>query len=150
MDSEFQPGTDARCSVKQPQSIAAVLVAGMLAVVGPAVFLWTTDLRESQKQQATAIAITGGHPDRAPRLLRHYGCTGCHTVPGINGADGQTGGPLTDMAKRVYVAGQLGNNTDNLVKWIVNPQSFSPQVAMPITGVTEAEARDIAAYLYSH
>jgi cytochrome c1 len=31
---------------------------------------------------------------------------------------------------------------------IVNPKQFTPQTAMPITGISEREARDVAAYLY--
>jgi cytochrome c len=43
----------------------------------------------------------------------------------------------------------ISNTPDNLVQWIVSPQSFSPQSAMPATGITEAEARDVATFLYS-
>jgi mono/diheme cytochrome c family protein len=35
------------------------------------------------------------------------------------------------------------------VRWIVSPQTFSPRSAMPATGISEAEARDVAAWLYS-
>ena len=49
----------------------------------------------------------------------------------------------------VYVGGVVTNSPDNLIKWILSPQAFSPRSAMPATGITEAEARDIAAYLYS-
>jgi cytochrome c1 len=93
--------------------------------------------------------MTLGDPDRAPELFRRYGCSGCHTVPGIPGADGQTGTPLTELSKRVYIAGVLENRPDNLIAWIVSPRSFSPQTAMPATGISEQEARDVAAYLYA-
>ncbi|MGO4835141.1 cytochrome c family protein, partial [Rhizobiaceae sp. 2RAB30] len=69
--------------------------------------------------------------------------------PGIPGADGQVGAPLTEYSKRVYIAGMLENRPDNLVAWIVSPQSFSQQTAMPDTGVSKQEARDVAAYLYA-
>jgi cytochrome c1 len=36
-----------------------------------------------------------------------------------------------------------------MVRWIVNPPFIDPLTAMPATGITEAEARDVAAYLYS-
>ncbi|TGV62302.1 c-type cytochrome, partial [Mesorhizobium sp. M00.F.Ca.ET.158.01.1.1] len=78
-----------------------------------------------------------------------YGCSGCHTIPGIEGADGQTGAPLTELSKRVYIAGVLENRPDNLVAWIVSPKTFSPRTAMPVTGISEREARDLAAYLYA-
>ena len=93
--------------------------------------------------------MTAGEPWRAPRIIRRYGCAGCHTISGIPGGDGQVGGPLTDIRHRVYVGGVLPNSADNLVHWIVAPQAFSPRTAMPATGISEAEARDVAAYLYS-
>jgi cytochrome c2 len=34
------------------------------------------------------------------------------------------------------------------VRWIVDPKQFSQKTAMPVTGIKEGEARDIAAYLY--
>jgi cytochrome c1 len=74
---------------------------------------------------------------------------GCHTIPGIPGGDGKVGGPLADIRQRVYVGGVLTNTPNNLIQWIVSPQVFSPRSAMPATGISEPEARDIAAYLYS-
>lgn len=102
-----------------------------------------------QQSEAVARAMTGGEPSHAPLVIRRYGCAGCHTISGIPGGDGQVGGPLTDIRHRVYVGGVLPNSADNLVNWIVAPQAFSPRTAMPATGISEAEARDVAAYLYS-
>jgi mono/diheme cytochrome c family protein len=93
--------------------------------------------------------MTGGDLARAPAIIRRYGCAGCHTIPGIPGGDGQVGGPLSDIKRRVYVGGVVTNSPDNLVRWIVSPQIFSPRSAMPATGISEAEARDVAAWLYS-
>jgi cytochrome c len=96
-----------------------------------------------------ARAISGGDPHRAPGLIRRYGCGGCHTIPGIPGADGQVGPPLSDLIHRVYIGGVAVNSPDALTKWIVSPQQFSPRSAMPATGISEVEARDVVAYLYS-
>ena len=41
------------------------------------------------------------------------------------------------------------NKPDNLVSWIHDPQMVDSATAMPKTGVTERQARDIAAYLYT-
>jgi cytochrome c2 len=106
-------------------------------------------LRQQSQQQQVAETITGGRIDRASELMRRYGCGGCHTVAGLTGADGQVGPALADLRERVFIGGQVRNTPDNLVRWIVSPQTFSPQSAMPTTGITEAEARDVAAYLYS-
>jgi cytochrome c1 len=43
----------------------------------------------------------------------------------------------------------LYNTPDNLMLWIRNPPGVDPLTAMPDTGVTEGDARDIAAFLYT-
>lgn len=120
-------------------------VAILIAAAGGAGWVW--QMRD--QSSSTAIAMTGGDIARAPDLIRRYGCAGCHTIPGIPGGDGKVGGPLKDIRQRVYVGGVVTNAPDNLVRWIVSPQTFSPRTAMPATGISEAEARDVAAYLYS-
>ena len=40
-----------------------------------------------------------GDARRGPLLVRQYGCGACHVVPGISGAQGQVGPPLTQMAE---------------------------------------------------
>jgi cytochrome c1 len=124
--------------------VAAAVVAGFGALI------ITNMVRDNDTKTAAAVVLTGGDPTRAPALFRRYGCFGCHTIPGIPGADGQTGAPLAGLSKHVYIAGVLENRSDNLVAWIVSPQSFSPQTAMPKTGISEQEAKDLAAYLYAH
>jgi cytochrome c1 len=59
------------------------------------------------------------------------------------------GPPLTMFAHRAYIAGQLPNQPENLVRWIQDPQGVEPGTAMPDLGVTPAVARDMAAYLYT-
>jgi cytochrome c2 len=44
----------------------------------------------------------------------------------------------------------LRNTPVNLVQWVVDPQRFLAGSAMPVTGISEPEARDVAAYLYAH
>ena len=90
-----------------------------------------------------------GRPDRGAELITRYGCGSCHTIPGINRADGLVGPPLTRFGARSYIAGQLPNNADNLQRWISDPQAVEPGTAMPNLGVTAIDAQDIAAYLYT-
>jgi cytochrome c len=99
--------------------------------------------------ERTAMAMTGGDPERAPQLIRKYGCHVCHTIPGVQGARGMVGPPLGTIANRSYLAGNVPNTPENLMKWITDPQAIEPGTAMPDVGVTEQEARDIAAYLYT-
>src|SRR5690554_2458034 len=102
-------------------------------------------LTACEPQEArTAITIAGGDPDHAPALIRNYGCHTCHTVPGVTGANGKVGPPLTRLARRVFLAGTLPNTPQNLITWIEAPQSIEPGTAMPNLGVSEADARHIA------
>jgi cytochrome c1 len=90
-----------------------------------------------------------GDPDRGAKLIAQYGCGSCHEVPGVNGANGLVGPPLTHFGKRSYIAGVLPNNETNLAHWVQSPQQVVPGNAMPDLGVTGIDARDIAAYLLS-
>jgi len=110
----------------------------------------TSSFKEQARRQAIAEALADGNLALAPPIFRRYGCSGCHTIPGIAGADGKVGGPLNQFSQRVYIGGVANNTPENLTAWIVLPQRFSKNSAMPATGVTEAEARHLAAYLYAH
>lgn len=123
-----------------------VLLLGAAIASGTAAATWYWQ----DQSEAIARALSAGEPSRAPDLIRRYGCSGCHTIPGIPGADGQVGASLSDIKRRVYVGGVAFNSPENLVRWIVSPQTFSEHSAMPATGISEAEARDVAAYLYAH
>jgi hypothetical protein len=65
---------------------------------------------ERSQQRVRVVAATGGDPDRAPVIMRRYGCSGCHVVPGVAGARGMVGPSLDGFSKRLYVAGVLVNN----------------------------------------
>jgi cytochrome c1 len=70
-------------------------------------------------------------------------------IPGVPAARGLVGPPLTAWASRAFIAGQLPNRPEHLVRWIQNPQAVEPRTAMPDLGVSLADAQDIAAYLYT-
>ncbi len=99
--------------------------------------------------RSQAALITGGDPQRGREKIRDYGCGACHTIPGVRGANTRVGPPLSGMASRMFVAGLLANNPENMVLWIRHPTAVDPRTAMPDVGVTESDARDIAAYLYT-
>ena len=92
--------------------------------------------------------LSGGNPAQGKALILHFGCGSCHTIKGIASATGSVGPPLQDLKKRVYLGGVVNNTPEQLAKWIVNPRAYASDTAMPAVGVTEAQARDIAAYLY--
>jgi mono/diheme cytochrome c family protein len=96
--------------------------------------------------QADAVPV---EPDanRGKTALRQYACAGCHEIPGITGPAARVGPPLSGIASRQMLGGVLPNSPENLVRWIREPQNVSPLTAMPGLGVTERDARDMAAYL---
>jgi cytochrome c2 len=123
-------------------TLAALVVA---AGAGGAAYAYKRTL----DREARAIALTNGDPSRAPAHILRFGCAGCHEIPGIRGPAGRIGPPLDDIARRVYVAGMVTNTPENMVAWIVDPRAINPKTAMPVTGISQREARDVAAYLYA-
>jgi cytochrome c2 len=104
---------------------------------------------EKQDLYQKAVALTGGDIARGQQAFARYGCGGCHALKGVSGAAGTVGPPLDGVAARGIIGGRLENKPDNLMKWIVDPQAVSPGTAMPRLGVTPADSRDIAAFLYT-
>lgn len=99
--------------------------------------------------EAERFVIPASSANRGRTMIHQYGCAGCHTIPGIAGADGEVGPRLDRVRKQAYIAGVLPNSPQNMVVWIQNPREVDPRTAMPDLGVNEADARDMAAYLYA-
>lgn len=97
----------------------------------------------------TTPKVAGGDPTRGRVALQGYGCEACHAIPGVGNTNAMVGPPLEHFANRRFIAGELSNEPDNLIKWILNPQSVEPGIDMPNLDVSEAAARDMAAYLYT-
>lgn len=96
-----------------------------------------------------ARSAVGGDPVRGARLVVRYGCAACHDIPGVRPRGAQVGPSLEGLATRPFLAGQVRNRPDRLIAWITDPKAIEPGTAMPDLGVSEAEARDIATYLYA-
>jgi cytochrome c2 len=80
-------------------------------------------------------------------LIAATGCGSCHSIPGVPGAGGRVGPPLDNIGSRTVLAGLLPNTPDNMVTWLKAPQAIVPGNAMPSIGLTDDDAKDIAAYL---
>jgi cytochrome c2 len=121
-------------------SIAVLAIAAVAAAL-------TACGREQERHDAEQL--TGGRVARAPDLIDHYGCGSCHSIPGVPGATGTVGPPMDHIASRSYIAGRLPNEPQAMITWLRSPQHFEPATAMPDMGVSESDARDISAYLYT-
>jgi len=128
-------------------SLILAATALILAVVAGLVI--AERIEQAAQVEARAVAITGGDPQAGKARIRAYGCGGCHDIPGVPQAHGKVGPPLGGIGARVYIAGRRANTPANLMDWIAAPHAIDPETAMPTLGVTSAEARDIAAYLYT-
>ncbi|WP_027167919.1 c-type cytochrome [Mesorhizobium sp. WSM3224] len=125
-------------------ALAAVL---LLSAAGAAATLWSERLDRVRHESDIA---TGGVGARAIPIMTANGCSGCHIITGVPGAQGQVGPRLDgSLAGRVFVGGVLANNPVNLIRWIRSAREINPHTAMPSTRITEQQARDIAAYLYA-
>lgn len=102
---------------------------------------------EKALERAARAAGATGDPQKGAEAITKIGCGSCHLIPGIAGANGLVGPPLDHMGRRVYIAGLLRQTPENLARWVRDPQSIVPGNAMPNMGVSEEQARDIAAYL---
>jgi putative membrane protein len=103
----------------------------------------------SNQHDRVARELTGGDPERGPAAIKKYGCDTCHTIPGILTADATVGPPLTQVARRTYLAGRIANTPENMIQWIRHPHSVDDRTLMPEMGVSAQDGRDIAAYLYT-
>jgi cytochrome c len=93
--------------------------------------------------------VQGGNPQQGRQAILKYGCFSCHVITGVRRATGRVGPKLEGIEQQIYIGGVLPNTPENMIQWIQNPQEFSPETAMPDLDVSEPDARDTAAYLYS-
>ena len=87
----------------------------------------------------------GGVATRGKELVDNIGCKGCH-VAGNDIRMRTERGTSYDIAPELsWVGGKA--NADWLFDWLKNPRHYHPNTRMPSLRLTDAEARDIVAYL---
>jgi cytochrome c2 len=136
-------------------SLGLVMVVGACSGVTPPGQPTPTPASETAFGQTAPRILTpapnvNGDPNVSRRLVVAKGCAGCHTIGGVPGATGVIGPNLTNISLRPTIAGEtIPNSPDMLVRWLLDPPSLKPGTTMPRLGLTEAEARDLTAFLYS-
>lgn len=96
-----------------------------------------------------ARTIAGADPERGLAAMRRVGCAACHDIPGIDWPRGRAGPSLKGFGASPMIAGRFPNQPEVLTAWLIDAPSLSPETGMPPMPLTEAEARDVAAWLYS-
>lgn len=118
----------------------AVLLIGLLTTAGCS---RSNDVLEQARE------LTGGEPSRGVAAIGRYGCGSCHEIPGVRRATGTVGPPLAGVARRTYLAGHVSNTPQDMMRWIQHPQQLEQGTAMPEMHVSDSDAKDITAYLYT-
>jgi len=95
--------------------------------------------------------VTSGGADahRGKALIEQAACGACHQIGGIAWPRGRLGPSLVNFNDIGLIAGALPNTPENLAHFIRNAPEAKPGSTMPPMPVTDAEARDVAAYLHS-
>lgn len=88
-------------------------------------------------------------PARGLAAIRESGCGACHTIPGVSWPKGKMGPALDGIADRTLIAGRVPNRPDLLARYVRNAPQLTPGTAMPAMPLSENQARDVAAYLYT-
>ena len=99
--------------------------------------------------QGETEPVPGGHVSVGQNLITQYQCGACHKIPGIPGAGGEAGPSLEHIGRLSYIAGSIPNEPGRMAAWLRDPPAMKPGTTMPSVGVSEAEARHMAAYLYT-
>jgi mono/diheme cytochrome c family protein len=123
-----------------------VAFVNTLPTLSPQAYAQMTQGAAPEPAEAAA-PVRAGDATRGKLALGQYACQACHTIPGITSSSPNVGPPLQGLASRSLIAGRLANTPDNLVLWVRDPKSVKPLTAMPDMGVSELDARDMAAYL---
>jgi cytochrome c1 len=120
------------------------VAAGMVTLV----LSCACDGRGVEARARLGARAPGAAAQAGVAAIQRFDCGVCHDIPGVAGAHGLTAPPLTRFARRSFVGGVLPNTPENLTRWLTNPRAVDPLTAMPTVGMSEQDARDIAAYLY--
>jgi cytochrome c len=93
--------------------------------------------------------MTGGDPEAGKQAIILHDCHSCHAIPGIEGDEHTQGPSLSGWATRKSILKQWPNTPENLENWIRHSEQLRPGTTMKLMSISEKDARDIAAYLYS-
>ena len=94
-------------------------------------------------------SIAGADSGRGRAVIKKVGCAACHEIPGVRWPRGRVGPSLAGFAEQALIAGRFPNQPELLGLWVRNAPALSPQTGMTPMPITEQEARDVAAYLYT-
>jgi cytochrome c len=117
------------------------------ALVGLICALCGTLLSGCQRLSALVPGLDA-NAARGIELTNRYGCASCHEIPGA-AVTGYVGPTMRGVERRAYLAGGLPNTPEQMVELIRFPDRARPGTLMPNLRVSEPDARELAAFLYT-
>src|SRR5216117_127275 len=110
------------------------------------------DAPEAFERWVAAQRVTPPEPsERAAEgkaIFTSRACVGCHAIRGVSA--GVLGPDLTTFgSRRTLAAGLVPNTPANVAAWVKDPGALKPGVKMPVLGLTDDQAKAVAAYLES-
>ena len=106
-------------------------------------------LASACSSQEKPSRVEGGDPERGRLLTQQYQCAACHFIPEVQGTNGDAGPSLQYMGRLSYIAGSIPNQPENMIRFLRNPPAVKPGTLMPALGISEEEARHMAAFMYT-
>lgn len=94
-------------------------------------------------------AMPDADPAAGLAVIERVGCGSCHDIPGLRWPRGRLGPSLVGFADQGLIAGRLPNRPAVLAAYVRNAPALTPGTTMPAMPLSEREARDVAAYLYT-
>lgn len=99
-------------------------------------------VKQEQQPGVQDAAVAAGR-----RKFESQACMNCHAIAGTS-AHGQFGPDLTHVASRKTIgSGAADNTTENLERWIEDPDQFKSGSLMPAMHLTPDQVSEITAYL---
>jgi cytochrome c2 len=105
------------------------------------------------RDEAPAVTLAANDAAAGRKLLETKGCATCHAFERVAALPDATKiRPRSETRKALLLAPDLGHVRDmlppaQLVRWLQNPRKVKPDTLMPDMSMTEAEAKQVAAYL---
>ena len=132
--------------------LLVAIIGGTLYFLNPSFSAGTatgTSTQLGAPPAAAAALDPNSDAGMGQQIIATKPCVGCHTIPGVAGANGTVGPNLAGVAGRSTIAGGAvpNNGPADLKAWVENAPGVKPGTAMPNEGLTDDEATKVAAYL---
>ena len=99
-------------------------------------------------QEAAPPPPASGDAAEGARVFQQQKCGDCHAVSPSD-TRALTGPPLTHIARRRLLGGEIPNTPENLTRWILTPQQIKPGNRMMNPRLAPADVRPLSVYVES-